>query len=869
MVISEPASALTIGGFEYQFINDGAQVMITGYNGDGGNLIIPSNIDDKPVVVIGRGAFQYQKSITSVTIPDSVTIIEDVAFNQVDSMSTIIIGRNVTTIGNYSFYYCISLLSIVIPDKVASIGEGAFSCCSSLITVSIGSNVSIIGNGAFNGGNQLAAFSVDSNNLFFMDINGVLYNKNVTTLIRCPNLISGPFIISDSVIKICDYAFSGCELVTSLTMGDNVTIIGEGALANCFKLTSVELSGKLRTISAFTFDRCAIVQIRIPDSVIRIDNSAFNECTKLTSVIIGRNVTTIGISAFNNCNLNKISFLSLSSPTYIGTNWISGNDPSIIRGHALPESNFPAPGEFFYGLLMDKTLGVPERPTGLAAMPGFQNVTINWTAPLWDGGLSIDYYAVYLNGSENPYLTNNLFTTIDGLTNGQLCNYSVAAHNEFGFGNKSSDISMKTLDVPDSPTDLSAYVSDRKVMLSWNEPTFDGGTSIDYYIIYQDGTQIVNTVINNSVLISGLTNGQNYTFNVAARNFVGIGKISESITVIPTKTHPAPPRNIVASSFDGGISLEWIEPHDDGGFVVTSYLISRSENYGAINLLATVNSNIFQYLDNSTRPGNSYVYYLQAANQLGSSALSDGTEPTIAYSLIRLNIGCDSSVGGLGIVNTLTGQTNLVSNEEPVAGLEINLAYSVNNGIDWIALPSVVSSTEGSFNRSWIPTAEGVYLIKAMWAGNDQYPSVESIFSIAITISTQNEVFTVQSSSVISNLIFNSETKQLSFTVSGESGTSGYTRIVVSKELVANGNDIIVTLDGADMHYELSSTETSWVLYFTYSHSSHNVVADLNSEVGLLGPENVDTMLIIGVGLAAVAVVFLLVFVFYRRRGRQ
>jgi MYXO-CTERM domain-containing protein len=102
------------------------------------------------------------------------------------------------------------------------------------------------------------------------------------------------------------------------------------------------------------------------------------------------------------------------------------------------------------------------------------------------------------------------------------------------------------------------------------------------------------------------------------------------------------------------------------------------------------------------------------------------------------------------------------------------------------------------------------------------------MLNVAVTISPNNDLFTVQSNSTIANLSFNTTLKELAFTVSGTSGTSGYAKIAISKTLVPNGNDIKLTLDGENLTYRLSPTETSWILMFTYHHSSHQIVADLN-----------------------------------------
>ena len=103
------------------------------------------------VTSIGKYAFYYCDSLTSITIGDSVTSIGDRAFYYCDSLTSVTIGDSVTSIGEYAFYYCDSLTSITIGDSVTSIGEGAFYYCESLTSVTIGDSVTSIGDRAFYG----------------------------------------------------------------------------------------------------------------------------------------------------------------------------------------------------------------------------------------------------------------------------------------------------------------------------------------------------------------------------------------------------------------------------------------------------------------------------------------------------------------------------------------------------------------------------------------------------------------------------------------------------------------------------------------------------------------------------------------------
>ena len=466
---------------------------------------------------------------------------------------------------------------------------------------------------------------------------------------------------------------------------------------------------------------------------------------------------------------------------------------------------------------------VPDAPTELIATPGNAEVSLVWIAPSNNGGAAIDYYQVYVDGiiRSEHYLTTS--TTITGLTNEQQYSFAIVAHNSVGEGSKSSATAVTPTamtTVPGMPTGLTATSGNTQISLAWKAPNDTGGAVIDYYVVYQDGLDISHTTTPSDTVI-GLTNGQSYNYTVAAHNSVGLGLPSLYAVASPSKTVPTEPLDVTAVSVDSGTAIEltWSEPMNDGGYAVSSYSIFRSENAGGIVLLTSIDPTVQRYVDRSVTLGESYRYRVQAINQLGASPLSSGTPSIIAHSLVSLKIDTESSASSLGIVNVLAGQISTLASGQPLAGFDIDLSYSLNNGISWIDLSPVRSDESGSFSTSWIPTSSGVYLIKAKWDGSSQYPSASSTFNLAITLSSTNDVFTVRSNSTISNLMFNSVSKELGFTVNGVTGTSGYTEVVISKELVANGNDIKITIDAKEIDYTLRSTATSWV------YISHTITA--------------------------------------------
>ena len=168
-------------GLTFRLSSDETYYLVGGYTGTDLEVVIPSVYNSKPVRSVGDYAFYECSSLTSITIPDSVTSIGNCAFYNCSSLSSITIPDNVTTIGWCAFYNCGSLSSITIPDNVTTIGDSTFWGCSSLTNVTIGNSVTSIGENAF----------------YF-----------------CTSLTS--IVIPDSVISIGDYAFDDCSSLTTV-----------------------------------------------------------------------------------------------------------------------------------------------------------------------------------------------------------------------------------------------------------------------------------------------------------------------------------------------------------------------------------------------------------------------------------------------------------------------------------------------------------------------------------------------------------------------------------------------------------------------------------------------------------------------------
>ena len=270
------------------------------------------------ITSIGDHVFFHCTNLASVTIPDSVTSIGDSAFDSCTSLASITIPDSVTSIGDSAFASCTSLASIVIPDSVTSIGYSAFYGCTSLKSAAIPDSVTIINRDTFSYCTSLESINVDENNQNYKSVDGILFNKDMTELVRYPaGKTDTAYVIPDSVTSIGYAAFDSCTSLASVTVPDSVTFIYY-AFASCTSLTSINIPDSITRISDNAFYNCtSLASITIPDSVTHIGHSALKQCISLTSITIPASVGSITQSAFESCtSLASITILDPDCEIY-------------------------------------------------------------------------------------------------------------------------------------------------------------------------------------------------------------------------------------------------------------------------------------------------------------------------------------------------------------------------------------------------------------------------------------------------------------------------------------------------------------------------------------------------------------------------
>ena len=297
------------------------------------------------LATIDNHAFNGCSSLTSISLPKSVTAIGDYAFNGCSNLTSVALPKNVTSIGNYAFNGCSNITAITFPENLTSIGQSAFGGWKSLTTITIPENVTSIGEDAFNGCSGLISVKVKNptpvaitQNTFSNRTNAILivpggsgaaylaadYWKDFYEIMDMGQSV----IFADANVKaICiskwdtdgdgELSYAEAAAATSLksVFRNNtsiksfdelqyfigITAIESNAFYGCSNLSSITIPNSVTSIGGYAFYGCSnLSSITIPNSVTSIGDYAFRECSSLSSITIPNSVTSISTFAFDN-----------------------------------------------------------------------------------------------------------------------------------------------------------------------------------------------------------------------------------------------------------------------------------------------------------------------------------------------------------------------------------------------------------------------------------------------------------------------------------------------------------------------------------------------------------------------------------------
>jgi phosphodiesterase/alkaline phosphatase D-like protein len=233
------------------------------------------------------------------------------AFKQKYSLTSLIMPATITSIGSYAFYYCLGLTgSLIIPSSVTTIGDWAFFCCPFLNTLVLEGSLTSVGAAAFAGfdfttlsisasctsivssfivNKFFNVITLDENNPNYSLVDGVLFNKDKTILIKCQTSKDGDCVIPSTVTSIENNAFGNCSVLFSVDASNPKYSSADGVLFNKDK---TRLMICPPTITG---------DYVIPSTVTSIENNAFRSCRNMTSLTIPKSMINFGLGQLMEC----------------------------------------------------------------------------------------------------------------------------------------------------------------------------------------------------------------------------------------------------------------------------------------------------------------------------------------------------------------------------------------------------------------------------------------------------------------------------------------------------------------------------------------------------------------------------------------
>lgn len=289
-----PAAAAGTETFGYQMLDDGT-VAVVCKNPELAQADVPAMLDGYQVSALADGCFSGNTALTSVTLPEGLLAI-----------------------GNDAFYGCEALAEITIPDSVTTLGSYAFYGCSALTEMALSASVTEIGDYAFDTTEGITAFTVDADNAVYTSQDGVLFDKDLTTLLKYPEARPDKsYTVPSSCKTIADWAMIGTQYLEQIDLG-HVTSIGEDAFYYCVGLKSIVIPEGITELKGAVFCYCTSLEsVTLPSTLKSIGENCFYSCTSLTDITLPEGLEKIEGYAFFHCTSLKALTIPKSVKTLI------------------------------------------------------------------------------------------------------------------------------------------------------------------------------------------------------------------------------------------------------------------------------------------------------------------------------------------------------------------------------------------------------------------------------------------------------------------------------------------------------------------------------------------------------------------------
>jgi hypothetical protein len=285
--------------------------------------------------------------------------------------------------------------------------------------------------------------------------------------------------------------------------------------------------------------------------------------------------------------------------------------------------------------------------------------------------------------------------------------------------------------------------------------------------------------------------------------------------------------------------------------------INATYNWWGTTNTSLIDQSIHDNKDNFNLGAVSYIPFLTEPNPAAPATTTIPSTPTSSPNFspttepTTLTVSCKSSTSYSNFKVEISGR--LTADGTGLSDKAVLFSYSANGGNSWNDLTLVNTEGGGEFLAVWMPAVTGNYLIKAVWAGDSTYSQASTVVNLAVLPFEGQDVFSVTSNSTVSELFFNSASRELRFSVSGPSGTSGYVIAYISKSLISDVSGLKVYIDGSLSLHSVESQEDAWIVSFNYNHSDHEVTITLGAASASL-IEQYGEWVIYGAIVAAVVV---------------
>lgn len=267
---------------------------------------------------------------------------------------------------------------------------------------------------------------------------------------------------------------------------------------------------------------------------------------------------------------------------------------------------------------------LPAAPSSVNATAGDGTASVSWGQPSNAGKAGTEFtYSVEIRPGGAVCTTIALTCSIGGLTNGVEYTFYIAAKNKTGTSAAASSQVVKPIGPPGPPTDVKGVLLGRgQVEVSWQGPAVTGGAIIDRYIATSSPEGLTCESFGDlQCTMSGLSNGNSYTFTVIAINAAGQSGASAASPVATILAGPGKPLNVRATRNDRAVKVVWTAPKSTGGTPIRSYTVTASPSGKTCRATKPTGCTI-TYLP----IGATYVFTVQAKNAK-ASGLSTSSNP--------------------------------------------------------------------------------------------------------------------------------------------------------------------------------------------------------------------------------------------------